>query len=471
MKKNAPNYATYIELIGSYTSSGSAEASEMTYVIYLGDGYDVNNYDVQRNHSYQIIANIKGKNTTSDLRVTDYINLSADGLANCYLASKDNHKYCFNGTVRGNGNAEDHAALQYPGQGVSLMPSKVVDSAPDAVTIPAGEIKEAFLVWETAAGIISNVKWNEASGRVNFETGTVKGNAMIAVRNASGKILWSWHIWRTNGVGLKELDESYKVKMQTSNKRFIYVMDRNIGSNFVSIPPSYADCTGGNGLYYQFGRKDPFPGTYSSTTGEQHKFSNTPSPGSTAFMLSIEKPFLFYWLNSVPYNWISSAKLNSTDWKMSNCLWGDNSKNSGNIIDQEPWDGKKTIYDPSPAGWRVAPADTWTGILKSNYSFNNTFVSNLFNYINVVGGFSNGYTVYSVADENRYIYLCATGYYGYDGGTQVSYGKEYGYGWLSSPGGSDSTDAAYLSIFRVSLIGIVGKMYRAFGFPVRCVKE
>lgn len=468
IEKNAPNYATYIELMGDYTASGSTET--FTYVIYLGNG-DINNYDVQRNYSYQITARIKGKNITSDLRVSDYTNLSADGLSNCYLASKDNYKYCFNGTVRGNGNTDDYAALQYPNQGISLMPAKVVDAAPDAVTIPADQIRDAVLMWETAAGIINEVKWDAVAGRVKFKTGKVIGNALIAVYNASGRILWSWHIWRTDGVGLKELDESYKVKMQTYNKRTIYVMDRCIGVNFSSIPPSYADCVGVNGLYYQFGRKDPFVKTYAASgIGIYHAFNKADSPGSTSLENSIENPHLFYCNGTFPANWISTAiTLNSKDWMVSNCLWGDNSNDNG-IIDQNPWDGRKTIYDPSPAGWRVVPADTWTGVLTNTYHPTQLKLDD--NYIENINKTSttylNGWTVIpNIASKP--IYLPASGHYSNTDGTQNDLTLS-GYNWTSSSGGPDSLNGVELA-YSNGLIYIAFRSRRALGFPVRCAKE
>lgn len=467
IERNAPNYATYIELVGDYTVSGSTET--FTYVIYLGNG-DINNYDVQRNHSYQITARIKGKNIKSDLRVNDYTNLSADGLANCYLASKDNYKYCFNGTVRGNGNTDDYAALQYPGIGISLMPDKVVSSAPDAVTIPFDQIKEAVLMWETPAGVISELQWDATLGYIKFKTGTVKGNALIAVRNASGTVLWSWHIWRTNGVGLKELNEKYSVEMKAYDGRTIYVMDRSIGVNFDHIPPTYDDCIGANALFYQFGRKDPFPRTYSLTTGLQRKFESIESPGTAALKQSVTAPNIFYAGTTAPFNWISTATLNTNDWKISNCLWGDNSNGDG-IIDTNPWDGRKTIYDPSPVGWRVAPADVWTGVFKSGYSHDYLISLKQTNHIDDVNisDFSMGYTVYSNVNS-RPIYLPASGYYHHGLNNTGTWENVRGYGWMSSPGGINSVQSIYLSL----VSGTIYTAYvanRAFGLPVRCVQE
>lgn len=58
---NAPAYATYIELTGTYTPdvSSPGTTSTATYTLYLGDGVDVNNYDVVRNRHYIVTSRIK----------------------------------------------------------------------------------------------------------------------------------------------------------------------------------------------------------------------------------------------------------------------------------------------------------------------------------------------------------------------------------------------------------------------------
>ncbi|MCD8094078.1 MAG: DUF4906 domain-containing protein [Bacteroides sp.] len=411
VEKNAPKYSSFIELSGNYTRSDATTATEVAYSIYLGNG--VSNYDVERNHRYQFTSTIKGVNT-ADRRVTTDTNLSADGLANCYLAGEDNHWYRFNGTVRGNGNTVDYAALQYPGQGVSLFPSPVT-GAPDAVTIPIGQVANAVVVWETAAGLISELNWDSSSGYVRFKTGTAKGNALIAVRNAGGDILWSWHIWRTNGVDLATLNTEYALNIQTNTdrswykalgvgvaarKRNLTILDRNIGANFSGKTVTIGDNMGVYGLQYEFGRKDPFPAgnAYSSgfhyaadgdvtlygyMTGDKKSFTvlskveaaNAGHTNTAAAALDyiIKHPeVLFKNDNTSTYNWFVNATSGSNDWKVSNCLWGDNNLLKDEVtgdyiyVDSDPWDGEKTIYDPAPAGWRVAPADTWTGIVKND---------------------------------------------------------------------------------------------------------
>ncbi len=515
IEKNAPNYSSYIEVIGNYTPSGG-KSYEVTYAIYLGDvsANNYTNYDVVRNHHYSVTSQIKGGNL-ADLRLTEYTNLSADGLANCYLAGKDNHKYRFNGTVRGNGQTEDYAALQYPG--LSLMPTKVAGAA-DAVTIPSEQIKDAVVVWETAAGLISKISWNAASGCVLFETGTAKGNALIAVRNASGDILWSWHIWRTNNVDLATLNARHTLNIKTNTdhswytelpgvgvaagrKRDLTILDRNIGASFDGN-----NIEGNQGVYclhYQFGRKDPFPaGTvynsnygvncdgdvslYGYATGQKVEFKIYPdklqqasaigNSAKEALEYVIKHPEI-YVCNENPssFNWMVNATLNADDWKVSNCLWGDN--NLLNMIkpgyedyiyvDPNPWDGEKTIYDPSPAGWRVAPADTWTGIVANDVKWGYPSINDIYKD----GDWAAGWWVYFNGDKNVKTFLPASGLREPNG--RLNYFKFRIMDWLSSPCGlnvSNSINGTILNLAEDDPYGVyaITGNWRVRGFLVRC---
>lgn len=501
IEKNAPLHATYIELTGNYTASTGAETYEATYVVYLGNATDKNNYDVERNHRYLVTSAIKGINL-ADQRVTIDTNLSADGLANCYLASKDNHWYRFNGSVKGNGQAEDYATKMYE---LQMLPD-------DGVNITGAT--KAFVVWETADGLINRVEWDSASGYVKFKTGEAKGNALIAVSDGTN-ILWSWHIWRTDGVDLAELNRSHVLNIETNTERSWYtggsvnagaaagrkrplrLMDRNLGAAFAGEIDS-EDFRGAYSLHYQFGRKDPFPGgnTYSTSSGEVNGDVTLYGYGSgiktsftiankiaaaqgenakSAILNTIHNPDVYYTCVPVPYNWIPTATLGSDDWKISNCLWGDGNTMSGALIngfmDNNPWDGEKTIYDPSPAGWRVAPADTWTGIANTAISsWISIGFTNIYKTSNWSGGAPWGLSVYFndniVGDKT---FLSAAGHRGSSTGTLNAVGAG-GWVWLSSPGGQGSINGSLL-YFNIGGFHVSGEGSCANGFPVRCVQE
>ncbi len=178
-----------------------------------------------------------------------------------------------------------------------------------------------------------------------------QGNAAIAVKDASGKILWSWHIWIT-----EEPKEQtyYKYIYDEDNSSWdnpVYcftneitgiVMDRNLGA--VSAKPGgYLTSPEQNfesfGLHYQWGRKDPFP------TSKIRSSIVWPSPvqsdrNTGNIEYSIAHPTTFMLGNAGNNDWYYFPKK------------GD--------VDETRWSAVKTIYDPCPFGWRVPAYELWS---------------------------------------------------------------------------------------------------------------
>lgn len=65
------------------------------------------------------------------------------------------------------------------------------------------EIKEPYLVWQDAPGLVTDLRivegddYNYLAFEVNQDY-ICDGNAVIAVKDTDGKIMWSWHIWVTH---------------------------------------------------------------------------------------------------------------------------------------------------------------------------------------------------------------------------------------------------------------------------------
>lgn len=61
---------------------------------------------------------------------------------------------------------------------------------------------KAEIVWQDEPCLVTEVKLNETKDYINFrvhEETVCDGNAVIAVKDASGDIMWSWHIWVNDG--------------------------------------------------------------------------------------------------------------------------------------------------------------------------------------------------------------------------------------------------------------------------------
>lgn len=237
------------------------------------------------------------------------IDLSANGTANSYIVSAKGD-YKFKATVKGNSSTS------------------------------VGTVSSAAIVWETqntttapgAGAIVTSISY-KSDGYIYFSTPATfkKGNALIAAKDASGNILWSWHIWCTD----VPTDQQYKNSAG-------YLMDRNLGALATSGGTSA-------GLLYQWGRKDPFLGTASISSASQMAATGTAQAtaarsstnGNIAWTLKNPTTFIYYATatGTDALNWLAGTNVNANLWK----------NTSGDV---------KTIYDPCPPGYRVADGST-----------------------------------------------------------------------------------------------------------------
>ncbi|MDE6499583.1 MAG: hypothetical protein K2K83_02615, partial [Rikenella sp.] len=241
--------------------------------------------------------------------------LDTAGTANCYLAPQLETWYSFKATTRGNGK-HSPGLLQTALNGV-----------------------ESRILWESGAttGAVLLETFFRA-GRIYIRTGTARGNAVVGLFDAAGTCVWSWHIWAT--------DYDPEAKTQQVDGGAIF-MDRNLGAlgdHRIRIE--------GKGLYYQWGRKDPFPHPAAHGSGilapvsvlEGYEFGvhDTNEP----FM---REDFSVAW--SVAHPTIFLHYISSGRWcyASESALWHTpNVSGSG-----------KTAYDPCPPGWRVPRSSAW----------------------------------------------------------------------------------------------------------------
>ena len=305
---------------------------------------------------------------------------------------------------------------------------------------PVGEIAKAEVLWESfgtsetpeAGSLITDVAYEYPY--IGFKTADTfrEGNAVIAVKDASDNILWSWHIWMTD----------YPVEQVCYNGAGT-MMDRNLGAT--SATPGDM---GALGLLYQWGRKDPFLG--SSSISEAVEAASTltwPSPvASDASTGTIEyaaaNPMTFITNGSGNYDWYYTG-----DTTTDNTRWAESVSS-------------KTMYDPCPVGWRVpdgGESGVWSSAKGSSSGFTHTYdsvnegmnFSGQFGAVQAIWYPSSG-TV-SGSDGNRY-----------GGGSWSVY-------WSSSCVSSNADGLIFTNAGSVGTFG--NRLSRAFGYPVRCMKE
>ena len=194
---------------------------------------------------------------------------------------------------------------------------------------------------------------------LNVKAASSEGNALVAVKDASGTVLWSFHIWVT--------DTPADLAYTAVNGGIL--QDRDLGATNTNIcdVSTNLDCIG---LHYQWGRKDPFAisraalpagaktGSANFNAGgfaQTSTFctSTTVSDANGNIAWSIKNPTVRIKGSGTPYRWYKGAQGTNTGEELA--FWGCKVKMTWENISQalsEP-NGVKTVYDPCPAGYKV----------------------------------------------------------------------------------------------------------------------
>lgn len=296
-----------------------------------------------------------------------------------------------------------------------------------------GTIKSAVVLWESfgtstapsEGDLVKNVAYSD--GYITFTATAKEGNAVIAAKDASDKILWSWHIWLTD----QPAEHVYANNAGT-------MMDRNLGAT--SATPGDV---GALGLLYQWGRKDPFLGS-SAISGYNVAKSTITWPGKVES--SAETGTIAYAVTH-PTTFISNAdQYSNRDWYYT----GDKTTDNTRWTESE---NAKSVYDPCPAGWRVPDGGT-DGIWNTAGFDDPTF-----------DGTNKGKTFSNNGIE---IWYPAAGYLAYD--NVLSNAGTSLYCWTATPW-PDSAHAINLYFKSGSQNLATNHGMRVIGCSVRCCKE
>lgn len=206
------------------------------------------------------------------------------------------------------------------------------------------------LLWQDAVGLVDSVFTITKEEVYVSLAQELQGNAVVAAKNAEGTILWSWHIWVSAEDPTANL-MPYTYSPEGGESQSFQFMDRNLGALSAELGTAAV-----NGCFYQWGRKDPFPGpTYERTyktaynsKGEVIEFSKATPEVVNNIDNAIKTPLTYYLhesTNSGNYSWITNSALKVAPADV-NDLWGGVTK-------------KKTMYDPCPAGYRVPQLAAW----------------------------------------------------------------------------------------------------------------
>ena len=310
-----------------------------SYVSPLGSGftvtiYDVNGKDVYTKHTDKdnsIHRSMIRKMPVLDIRSQSLTELSSHGTANSYIVKPNGSSYSFYAGNRGSTSKPIHD-----------------NEAVIQASIPV-------VLWETNMSleptalheIIDDVSFNPETKYISFKTTDVPGNALIALKDVNDNILWSWHIWSTD----YDPEAPGAVDMYGNAE----LMDRNLGA--LQKIPETNESNASLGLYYEWGRKDPFDLRTGGGIGKFTFYPSQPFNYQQGQMLEDEAI-----LHPTTYAGGSDWMKDEDEGRMDDLHWL-----------ASFWGKEKTVNDPCPPGWQVADYDAFSqfvsGMSTTNFSY------------------------------------------------------------------------------------------------------
>ena len=394
--RHAPQGATYFRV---YATSGG---QPVTYTYYLGANL-TDNFNLEANKKYEFTIDIKGRgDPNTDLRIEDVSMVRFDVDANSYMLkppSRAGSATTYSIPVRraavfwnqpntnmglygaGNGDAE-YTLTETDEWKASLVWNEVKYENGDPVD--DGDL----LIMDSGTGFNPNNPLGQAYIQVRVTPGMC-GNALVAIRkkiNATeyGEIIWSWHLWVTDydpyvqmtpiagnylytvpgGEIHRYADAAGNTLWVGGNYANAFIMDRNLGALVAIGNPN--DYILRNGLYYEWGRKDPLPRNIvePSTRG--------PNTGEPVGVNALSRANIRYSVHH-PAQFIAGAwdEASWTSYEAEGAVLGADAIWMDPKVDLHGSDYcevGKSIYDPCPYGWQVPTTGTWSDFTTANTS-------------------------------------------------------------------------------------------------------
>ena len=236
----------------------------------------------------------------------------------------------------------------------------------------------AVLVWSDGFFMFKDIHLDATKQNLVFTIDSnymQQANAVLAVRDASNRIMWSWHIWVTERPVYTEIHtlqdlfngSNTYVLMQCNlgwvDGKMVYYNQRDLTFRFTQAGSGKTDelivrqegetfdYKDVGSTYYQWGRKDPLVAlkNWDSYRYEDYRLHETGDPdyvyryetGPTTIGNAIQHPNVFY----------TRGTTGGADWNNEHIttLW--NADADGGTL--ESTTSVKTIYDPSPRGFKV----------------------------------------------------------------------------------------------------------------------
>ena len=507
-KANAPKGSSFLNFVAVNTTDFK---KKLDYRVYIG-GKTSSDFSLNNNTEYSYAVSFSHTGIpTNDKRVTyiDPVPASENNdnpvpTANCFMVAPGGG-FCFDPLAyQSDGTEKTNETLkgwcQQQGGGIVkvklLWQTKedgdigepvmgIVNSAEDHTNIV--DIKRTD---GTAVG--QNPVTDKGQCRIycRVAPGTTGGSGVIAAYDSSDNILWSWHVWvtdyhpdATGNVDVQEPLTKRKLKFTYGNHSDQRpMMDRDLGAmaGYAKAPTLDVEKFKAHGFQYQWGRKDPYPSSYSN---KPIKKVNLPAK-ITEPIVGIMSLYGSDGVKFLPFDPAFSGQASYqtayrnplTAYKPSGEYWftGDvTSSISG------AWATVKTVHDPCPAGWRVAKAEEYYSLFSpENYSGElpdkSTNNMNMSNY-NTQGADKGFVLRYDKTDQSKTTYFRLCGYYGGKAFVQIGY---FDFMWCcNSVKNGNTYQAKHLQLVstasdqRTGINGINDKGVLKEMLPLRCIQE
>ena len=243
---------------------------------------------------------------------------------------------------------EANCYIMKPGTTIYIPISQAKKGNPEKFKL-AQRLFDTQILWLDGPSNMDIGVYNDQCIKVKSDS--QMGNALICLKNKAGDILWSWHIWVT------DYNPDFSIKngdVYESNNGLLW-MDRHLGAT--KVADGYNSMSTCEGLMYQWGRKDPYPGWIDSE--HLKKFNNYVEPnnkeGATLKPHPASDQLKYAQIDNgiITQEYATAYSITNPQVLLVNWLGSVGSTVIDNINSWETPNGQKTIYDPCPAGWQV----------------------------------------------------------------------------------------------------------------------
>ena len=483
----------WLTALSSESGSGgtSAEAGTATLT------KDVKDLLKERNDGLKNATAVGSASAPYDLSTHDLNgNTTLRNTANSYLISAPGHyriPLVYGNSIK-NGN-NNPSSYQTSKTGANIL-RNFQDHAGHAIDDPWIEktnggansgVDGAEVVWADAANLVHSpsIKRVGGEGFLDFEVTAAdiqSGNAVVAVTKSDGAgsktVLWSWHLWFAPKDALDKIqvtnhqNKNYDFTKEAlgwkliqwsgstySSARTVKVkVEQTVANNgtkqeaVINITQNPGSVKKGATTLYQFGRKDAFPGM--DETQLPQGSINKNAGDNMSITNGIQHPNFYYTGGS---NWNSNYGYYNL-WSADNTVTGDwNVGNDNPVV--------KTVYDPSPVGFKMPANNAFTGFTADGKNEGTMNVDGT----DVKQTFSNnfGHNFWTSSSKTATINFPASGFRFSKDGSLTDVGNS-GYYWLAVPNGlNNGCDL----LFHFSNVRPLSNDARDFGFAVRPVSE